>query len=263
MEVVRARDGGGTDSKAEEALKRAEEAEKKLLAYVEKENADLLKRAEEAEKKLKKEKKKNANLKSYLQKKDDALRVGFISKYICGFDDLKNALDDDNTVGTVGTDSGRTYDTRTTFGTYNTRTTYGTYGTNDTRATHGGFTGCCGGNEFDVITTAATYDTYETFDTRGAYDTRDEHGSRYKDDERDEPEEGGGLPDDDVTIVAANKNSNCEERKQLSEAMAVPTTESMGGVKKVIFWADVDVPDEVSLDTEVTEEDYCKTVASF
>ena len=231
MTLVGARDGGGTDSKAEEALKRAEEAEKKLLAYMEKENADLLKRAEEAEKKLKKEKKKNANLKSYLQKKDD----GFISKYICGFDDLKNVVDDDNTIATAGTDSGRTYDTRTTYGTYDTRgtyATYGTYGTNDTRKTHGGFTGCCGGNEFDVITTAGTYDTYETFDTRGAYDTRGEHGSRYKDDERDEPEEGGGLPDDDVTIVAANKNSNGGMGKQLSEAMAVPTTESMGDVKK-------------------------------
>ena len=260
MDFVGARDGGGTDSKAEEAIKRAEEAEKKLLAYIEKENADLLKRAEEAEKKLKKEKKKNANLKSYLQKKDDALRIGFISKYICGFDDLKNAVGDDNTVATAGTDSGRTYDTRTTYETYGT---YGTYGTNDTRTAHGGFTGCCGGNEFDVITTAGTYDTsgtYETFDTRGAYDTRGERG-RNKDDERDEAEKGGVLSDDDVTIVAANKNCNGEAGMRLSEAMVVPTTESMGDVKKVVSWADV--PDEVSLDTEVTEEDYCKTVASF
>ena len=81
--------------------------------------------------------------------------------------------------------------------------------------------------------------------------------------DRDEPEEGGGLPDDDVTIVAANKNGNGKEGKQLSEAMAVPMTESMGDVKKTVSWADVDVPDEVSLDTEVTEEDHCKTVASF
>ena len=82
--------------------------------------------------------------------------------------------------------------------------------------------------------------------------------------DRDEPEEGGGLPDDDVTIVAANKNGNGKEGKQLSEAMAVPMTESMGDVKKTVSWADVDVPaDELSLDTEVTEEDHCKTVASF
>lgn len=258
MEVVGASGGGGIDGKTDEATKRAEEAEKKLLMYIEKENADLLKRAEEAEKKLKKEKKKNANLKSYLQKKDDALRVGFISKYICGSDDLKNVLDDDNTVAT-----GRTYDTLTTYETYGT---YGTYGTYDTRTTHGGFTGCCGGNEFDAITTAGTYDTsgtYETFDTRAAYDTLGEHSIRYKDDKRDEAEGVGSLPDDDVTVVAANKNCSGDEGIQLSEAKAVPTAESMGDVKKVVSWADLDVPDEVSLDTEVTEEDHCKTVASF
>eukprot|EP00563_Minutocellus_polymorphus_P009523 CAMPEP_0181024270 /NCGR_PEP_ID=MMETSP1070-20121207/2483_1 /TAXON_ID=265543 /ORGANISM="Minutocellus polymorphus, Strain NH13" /LENGTH=286 /DNA_ID=CAMNT_0023101317 /DNA_START=224 /DNA_END=1084 /DNA_ORIENTATION=+ len=265
MDFVGDRDGIagiGTDSKAEEAIKRAEEAEKKLLAYMEKENADLLKRAEEAEKKLKKEKKKNSNLKSYLQKKDDALHVGSISKYICGFDNLKKVLDDDNTVAT--------YDTRTTYethGTDNTRTTYGTYGTygtNDTRTTYGGlgFTGCCGAKEFDVITTAGTYDTsgtYETFDTRGAYG---EHGSRYKDDKRDESEEGGGLPDDDVTVVAANKStrSNVEAGSKVSEVMVVPPTEYMGDVEKTISWAIIDAPDEVSLDTEVTEEDYYKTM---
>ena len=258
--------GDGKETAAKDAIKRAEDAEKKLLAYIEKENEDLLKRAEEAEKKLKKEKKKNANLKSYLQKKDDARRVGFISKYICGFGDLEKVLDDDNTVATAGTDSGRTYDTRATYetyGTYNTRTTYGTYGTyatNDTRATRGGFMGCCGAEDFDVITTAGTYDT---FDTRGAYSygTR-EHGSRYEDDKRDEAEEGGVLPDDDVTVVAANKNtrSNVEAGLKLTEVMVVPPTESMGEVKKTISWADIDVPKELSLDTEVTEEDYYKTI---